>query len=142
MHELKTKLEHVGRIWVEELSNILWSFRTTPCRATREMSFDMVYGPEAVLPTEIGVETIQIFATAWVKELNLVEERRMRTFYRMERYRTQISHAYNKWVVPRSFQMGDLMLRRVYLEGSRASSDLSEKCLFMWYPTRVQGLII
>lgn len=53
---LKTKLEHVGRTWVEELLSILWFFRTAPRRAIGEMPFSMVYGSKVVLPPKIGTE--------------------------------------------------------------------------------------
>jgi transposase InsO family protein len=39
--------------WVDELSSVLWSLRTTPSRATRFTPFFMVHGSEAVLPTNI-----------------------------------------------------------------------------------------
>jgi transposase InsO family protein len=39
--------------WVAELSSVLWSLCTTPCRATRFTRFFMVHGSEAVLPTNI-----------------------------------------------------------------------------------------
>jgi transposase InsO family protein len=39
--------------WVAELSSVLWSLHTTPCRATRFTPFFMVHSSEAVLPTDI-----------------------------------------------------------------------------------------
>lgn len=43
----------------------------------------------------------------------------MQVFYRMEQYWTQVQRAYNKHMVPQSFQVGDLVLRRVYPEDSQ-----------------------
>jgi hypothetical protein len=39
--------------WVAELPSVLWSLRTTPCRAMGFTSFFMVHGSEAVLPMDI-----------------------------------------------------------------------------------------
>ena len=40
--------------WVEELSHVLWTYWTTPCRLMREIPFSMTYGAEAIIPLEIG----------------------------------------------------------------------------------------
>jgi len=47
------QLKKFGKKWVEELSSVLWSLRTTPSRATKYTPFFMVYGSEAVLPTDL-----------------------------------------------------------------------------------------
>ena len=47
------KLHKSGRCWIDELSTVLWSIRTTPNRATGQTPFSLVYGVEAVLPMEL-----------------------------------------------------------------------------------------
>jgi transposase InsO family protein len=42
-----------GRKWLQELPSIVWSLRTTPSRATGFTPFFLVYGAEAVLPTDL-----------------------------------------------------------------------------------------
>ena len=44
------RLKKFGKKWVEELSSVLWSLRTTPSRATKYTPFFMIYGSEAILP--------------------------------------------------------------------------------------------
>jgi hypothetical protein len=39
--------------WVKELSSVLWSLRTMPSRAIKYTLLFMVYGSEAVLPTDL-----------------------------------------------------------------------------------------
>nr|AAX92783.1 retrotransposon protein, putative, Ty3-gypsy sub-class [Oryza sativa Japonica Group]ABA93327.1 retrotransposon protein, putative, Ty3-gypsy subclass [Oryza sativa Japonica Group] len=39
--------------WVEQLPSVLWSLRTTPSRATGQSPFFLVYGAEAMLPSEV-----------------------------------------------------------------------------------------
>ena len=47
------RLKKFTRCWVAELPAVLWSLRTTPSRATVFTPFFMVYGLEAVLPTDL-----------------------------------------------------------------------------------------
>jgi hypothetical protein len=47
------RLKKFGKKWVEELSSVLWSLTTTPSRATKYTPFFIVYGSEAVLPTNL-----------------------------------------------------------------------------------------
>ena len=45
--------------WVEKLSPVLWTYRTTPCRSTEETPFSMTYGSKVVIPLEIGFPTLR-----------------------------------------------------------------------------------
>src|SRR5438105_15206645 len=58
LNDLKTKafdrLHARAQQWIEELPTVLRSIRTTPSRATGEMPFFLVYGAEAVLPSELA----------------------------------------------------------------------------------------
>jgi len=47
------RLKQFGKKWVEELSSVLWSLKTMPSKATKYTPFFMVYGSEAVLPTNL-----------------------------------------------------------------------------------------
>ena len=47
------KLNKFGRRWLTELPSIIWSLRTTPSRATGFTPFFLVYGAEAILPTDL-----------------------------------------------------------------------------------------
>ena len=52
---LKARLDRAGGKWVEELSLVMWAYRTNPKEATGETPFSIVYGIDAVIPTEIGI---------------------------------------------------------------------------------------
>ena len=52
VNRLKKKLDDVKEKWVEELSHVLRTYRTTPRRSTGEAPFSMTYGAEAVIPLE------------------------------------------------------------------------------------------
>jgi hypothetical protein len=46
-------LNKFGMRWIEELPSVVWSLRTTPSRATGFSLFFLVYGVEAILPTNL-----------------------------------------------------------------------------------------
>ena len=47
------KLNKFGRRWLTELPSVIWSLRMTPSRATGFTPFFLVYGAEAMLPTDL-----------------------------------------------------------------------------------------
>ena len=49
----KRKLKASGKGWLDALQSVLWSIRTTATKPTGETPFFLVYGAEAVLPTEL-----------------------------------------------------------------------------------------
>jgi ribonuclease HI/transposase InsO family protein len=46
-------LNKFGKRWMKELPSVVWSLRTTPSRATGFSSLFLVYGAEAILPTDL-----------------------------------------------------------------------------------------
>jgi ribonuclease HI/transposase InsO family protein len=46
-------LNKFGKRWMKELPSVVWSMRTTPSRATCFSPFFLVYGAEAILPTDL-----------------------------------------------------------------------------------------
>ena len=81
--ELKKRLDDIKGKWVEELPHVLWTYRTTPRRSTREIPFSMTYGADAVIPLETGFPTLRTSSFTpnsndglLKKSLDLIEERR------------------------------------------------------------------
>ena len=50
VNELKKMLDDAKGKWVEELSYVLWTYRTTLRRSTGETPFSMIYGAKDVIP--------------------------------------------------------------------------------------------
>jgi len=80
---IKKRLDDAKGKWVEELSHVLWTYRTTPRRSTGETSFSMTYGVKAVIPLETGFPTLRTSSFTLSnndellgKSLDLIEERR------------------------------------------------------------------
>jgi hypothetical protein len=46
-------LNKFGKRWIKELPSVVWSLRTTPSQATSFSLFSLVYGAEAILPTDL-----------------------------------------------------------------------------------------
>jgi hypothetical protein len=46
-------LNKFGKRWMKELPSVVWSLRTTSSRATGFTPFFLVYGAEAILPTDL-----------------------------------------------------------------------------------------
>jgi hypothetical protein len=79
-------LEARGKNWCKELTSVLWALCTNINRATRDNSFNLVYGADAVLPPKIYLESARVAHfnvedQAHSRELdsNLLEERRNTT---------------------------------------------------------------
>ena len=94
---LKKRLDDAKGKWVEELSYVLWTYRTTPRRSTEETPFSMTYEAEAVISLETGFPTLRIssFTSSnndelLERSLDLVEERRESTMVQMAYYQHKL----------------------------------------------------
>ncbi|VFQ84418.1 unnamed protein product [Cuscuta campestris] len=54
---IKKKLMSEGSNWVDELPRVLWTYRTTPRRATGDTPFGLAYGSKARAPAETVIPT-------------------------------------------------------------------------------------
>uniref|UniRef100_A0A2N9FPT4 Integrase catalytic domain-containing protein n=1 Tax=Fagus sylvatica TaxID=28930 RepID=A0A2N9FPT4_FAGSY len=103
--------------------------RTTKRRSTGETPFALAYGVEAVIPLEVGLPTtrtteydVEENESSLRMDLNLVEERRDMATIKLASYQHQMKRGYDKNIRPRSFQVGDLVLRKV-VANTRNPSD-------------------
>uniref|UniRef100_A0A2N9GXW1 Integrase catalytic domain-containing protein n=1 Tax=Fagus sylvatica TaxID=28930 RepID=A0A2N9GXW1_FAGSY len=97
-----------------------YQIRTTRRRSIGETPFALAYGVEAVIPLEVGLPTTRTMEftveeneSSLRNDLNLVEERRDMATIRLASYQHQMKRRYDKNIRPRSFQVGDLVLRKV-----------------------------
>ncbi|KAL2237223.1 UNVERIFIED_CONTAM: Gag-Pol polyprotein [Sesamum indicum] len=120
VQHLKTRLEGAKRAWVEELLGVLWACRTTPQIATGETPFYLFYGSKVVIPAEIREETTRVVQYEPKEnsqersfDLTVIEEGRDRAYAKILRYKSMMTKSYNRRVRSRSFQVGDLVLKKV-----------------------------
>ena len=117
---LKTKLEDLKGSWVEYLPEVLWAYRTTHKSATRETPFALAFGTEAVAPVEVEIKSPRVELAseehndeALCLNLELLEEKREQVQRRMEEYQRKTTRYHNQKVKPRSYMLGDLVLKKL-----------------------------
>ncbi|KAL0426874.1 UNVERIFIED_CONTAM: hypothetical protein Slati_2862200 [Sesamum latifolium] len=127
---LKARLDEAKGSWVDELPGVIWAYRTTVRQSTGELPFNLIYGTEAVVPAQIGEETLQIQQyksnTNGVErraDLDLLGEVQNNASVRAEMYKRRMAKAYNTRVRPRNFQVGDLVWRRSDVQGNLEKLD-------------------
>jgi hypothetical protein len=111
-------LEKAKHAWVDELPSVLWSLRTTPNAATQETPFFLVHGAEAVLLVEITHEATRIAAydettstEALQDDVDALDEARDVALARATQYQQCLRNYHSSRVRPRTFVVGDLVLR-------------------------------
>ena len=119
MNGLKKRLDDAKGRWVKELSHVLWTYRTTPRKSTRETPFSTMYGVEAVIPLENDFPTMRSSAFTLdgnnkllQKTLDLIKERRENAMLQLAYYQHKLKQGYDKNVKLR-LAPGDLVLRKV-----------------------------
>lgn len=136
LRDLKTrtfnKLRKCGRRWIDELSAVLWSLRTTPNRATGETPFSLLYGAESILPTELIYGSRQVLAYDELEQehlrhddATLLEEDCLQAIMRAARYQQAVRRYHSRKVQARSLEEADLVLRHV--QSTKNSSKLTPK---------------
>ncbi|XP_065632975.1 uncharacterized protein LOC136068960 [Quercus suber] len=117
---LKNRLDDVKGKWVEELPHVLWAYRTTPRRSTRETPFSMTYGAEAIIPLETGFPTLKTSSFSLTSNdkllevgLDLIEEMRENAMVRLAHYQQKLRQGYDANVKLRPLEPGDLVLKKV-----------------------------
>jgi hypothetical protein len=94
-----------GRNWHKELPLVLWALRTNVNRAIRDTPFNLVYGADAVLPSEIYLESVRVAhfdsehqAKARELDSNMLDERRNTALVNVQKYQESPKY-YNRSVV-------------------------------------------
>ena len=115
---LEAPLRRAAGAWADELPAVLWSLRTTPNRSTGFTPFFLVYGAEAVLPSDILHDAPRVSAytednakEAQQLSVDLLEEERALAEQRSAIYQQKLRRYHNRRVRQRSFREGDLVLR-------------------------------
>ena len=117
---LRKRLDDTKGKWVEEVSHVLWTYRTTPRKPTGETLFSMTYGAETVIPLETGFPMLRTSSftpsnndVLLEKSLDLIEERRENAMVQLAYYQHKLKQEYDVNVKLRPLSPGDLVLRKV-----------------------------
>ena len=117
---LKKRLHSAKGKWVDELPRVMWVYRTTNRKQTGVLPFALTYGMEAIIKKKIRIPTLQneipeeASVETVTKDLDMTDELREVAVVRIASYQQRLTNLYNKQVKSRTFQYGDLVLRRVF----------------------------
>ena len=83
----------------------------------------MVYGLEAVLPIDIGVQSLRIVLESEILEVDwlqsrydqlcMMDEKRLKALYHIQGYQRRLRIAFDKKVRARDLKLGDLVLKEI-----------------------------
>jgi hypothetical protein len=106
--------------WLAELPHVIWGLRTQVSSATGFSPFFLVYGSEAILPTNVafGAPRIQLYEEGEAEQtrrinLDNLEEQRLAAIMRQARQDQQLQRYHDRNARETSFNIGDLVLRRI-----------------------------
>ncbi|GJZ08660.1 reverse transcriptase domain-containing protein [Tanacetum coccineum] len=115
---IKARLDARNKNWMEEISHVLWAYRTMIKSSNGDTPFSLTYGTEAVIPAEIGMPTLRTVEVDMVQNdealeinLDLLEERREQAAIREEISKAKMEKYYNSKVRSTSFKPGELVSR-------------------------------
>ncbi|XP_074299453.1 uncharacterized protein LOC141630558 [Silene latifolia] len=121
VENLQKRLEELGAKWADELPLVLWSDRTTPKVATSQTPYRLVFGGEAVIPSEVlvpthtdGCQTAEQNQIEMARSLDTIDELKESAYKRMASCKQSVARTNNKNVKVRTLVVGDLVLRRVF----------------------------
>jgi hypothetical protein len=109
-----------GGKWIKELLNALWGLCTQPSKPTGQSPYFLVHGSEAILPADViwdspVVEHYDegISEDSRRFDIDGLEEARCTALVQSARYLEGIRRYHDRNVKERSFNVGDLVLRRI-----------------------------
>ncbi|XP_074373769.1 uncharacterized protein LOC141714106 [Apium graveolens] len=145
LKSLKERVDELPRPWVDELPNILRSYRTTPRTSTGVSPFNMAFVLEAVSPVEVYLNSpkVEFFNAEALKEgiqhhNALMEEVRDKASMRVLQQQARTAAYFNKKVKGKKFMVGDLVLR----ESAASQPTINGKFKAPWeVPYQLTGLV-
>jgi hypothetical protein len=109
-----------GGKWVKNLPNALWGLCTQPTKLTEQSPYFLVYGSEAILHADVMWEspTVEQYIEGISEDSRRVdidglEEARCAALVQSARYFEGIRRYHDRNVKECSFNIGDLVLRRI-----------------------------
>nr|KYP52363.1 Retrovirus-related Pol polyprotein from transposon 17.6 [Cajanus cajan] len=141
---LKKCLQDAKTNWVDNLSQVLWLYHTTPHSSTHETPFRLVYETDAVIPIEIGEPSFRVtsFSEEGSEEgrradLDILGEIQGTAHIQEAAAKSRAVKKYNSRVLPRSFKQGDLVLKKA--QPHQISNKLSPRWIGPYRILQVVG---
>ncbi len=90
---------------------------------TKVIPFELVYGQQAVLPVEIGLQSLRVtgqgslsakeYHELMMDKIDGIPKSRFKALEEIEMEKVKIAKAYNKRVMEKLFQVGDLVWKTI-----------------------------
>ncbi|XP_027171637.1 uncharacterized protein K02A2.6-like [Coffea eugenioides] len=119
----RPQMNGAHRDWHDKPPYALMAYRTSIRTSTGATPYSLMYGMEAVLPTEVEIPSLRILMETkleeadWIKQryeqLFLINEKRLNAICHGQCYQKRMARAYNKKVHLRTFEEGDKVLKRI-----------------------------
>uniref|UniRef100_A0A2N9FKG7 Uncharacterized protein n=1 Tax=Fagus sylvatica TaxID=28930 RepID=A0A2N9FKG7_FAGSY len=101
--KILSKMTETYKDWHEHLPYALCAYRTSVRTSVGATPYSLVYGMEAVLPVEVEIPSLRILSQTQAGRSRMGPS---------PLYQRRIERAYNKKARPRTFQPGDLVLKK------------------------------
>ncbi|XP_072074017.1 uncharacterized protein [Arachis hypogaea] len=103
---LKKRLDNKKGAWADELTSVLWSYRTTEQSATGETPFRLTYRVDAMIPVEIDEPSPRLLLKGVEEavEKDLVDETREKAHLSEVALKQRMGLRYNTKVLKREFE--------------------------------------
>ena len=117
---LEKRLHSAKGKWAEELSRVLWAYRTTSQKPIGVSPLAFTYGMEAIIPIEIGLPTLRTEilektnTKSIAKDLDMADEFHEAAVVRIALYQQRVASSYNMHVKQRTIRARDLVIRKVF----------------------------
>ena len=116
---IKRKIKEQPKRWHVSLADSLWAYRMSRHGSVQVTPYQLVYGHDAVLPWEVNVGSRRVelqnqlspeqYHDLMMDELEDVTQQRLVALKKIEDNKARIARHYDKKVVPRKFQQGELV---------------------------------
>jgi len=114
-------IQHNGRDWHDRSPYALWAYKNSIRIAIGATPYSLVYGDEVIIPFEIEIPSLRIALKDIMKEpqmwearmnqLEALDEKRVHALEHLRAYQQRISRAYGKKVIPKTFEVEDMVLQ-------------------------------
>ena len=115
---LKKLLHSAKGKWVDELFPM--GLKNDQSETNWDVTIRLTYGIKVIIPTKIGMPTLrteileEVNAEAVTKDLDMIDELCEAATVCIASYQQRLTNMYYRRVKPRTFQDGDLVLRRFF----------------------------
>eukprot|EP00253_Pinus_taeda_P002864 PITA_02864 len=117
---IKKTLEEHKKSWDSHLIYAIWANRITPKRSTRKSPFQLVYGKDAIFPTNLAFPALKFLQDSkdepddFSRRMNQIiklNENRDEVQYKLKKYHNKMKILFDRRARERDFREGDLVLR-------------------------------